>query len=124
MGTSFFIARPMRECEQGGGMTSEVGFYGMAISTSFCAAMGMKNILQKDRNVELHKQWMVRAYGCMWGSFFWFRIAMGIFLPLLPDHYHHGLGLISNLSWMCGWMGADISLSMNAVTKQEAKKVQ
>jgi hypothetical protein len=65
----------------------------------------------------------VRAYGCLWGSFFWFRIAMALFLPLLPPKaYPHGLGLISNLSWVSGWIGADIALSFSADKQTSAKK--
>jgi len=130
MVTSFFIARPMRECEEGGGFTSEVGFYGMAIATSFCAMMGVYKVQQKQ--IDEHRRWMVRAYGCMWGSFFWFRIAMVSLLPLLPKDYHHGLGLISNLSWVSGWLGADVALSLSAssggsgaaaaIDKQKKKK--
>ena len=112
MTTSFYIARPMREVEEGGGMTSEVGFYGMALATSYCVLMGLLKIRQKK--VDEHRQWMIRAYGTMWGAFFWFRIAMVAFLPLMPDKYHHGLGLISNLSWMSGWIGADIALSLTS----------
>jgi len=55
---------------------------------------------------------MVRMYGTIWGSFFWFRIALVLLLPLVPHKYGHGLGLISNISWMSGWIGADIALSL------------
>ena len=48
----------MRECEEGGGFTSEVGFYGMAIATSFCALMGVYKVQQKQ--VDEHRRWMVR----------------------------------------------------------------
>jgi hypothetical protein len=60
MSTSFAIARPIREVEEGGGMTSEVGFYGMAIATSFCVAMGVRKITQPEKDVEQHRVWMVR----------------------------------------------------------------
>ncbi|CAE8614010.1 unnamed protein product [Polarella glacialis] len=124
MFTSFFIARPMRECAEGGGMTSEVGFYGMAVATSLCAFMGIKRITEEPKDVDQHRVWMVRAYGCMWGSFFWFRIWMVVFLPILPpNEYPHGLGLISNLSWMVGWIGADLALSF-ADTKQATPSAQ
>lgn len=112
MVSSPFLARPIRELELGGGMTSEIGFYGMAVATSYCAAMGLWTV--KEGRIEEHKQWMVRAYGIMWGAFFWFRIAMVILLPLMPDKYHHVFGLIANLSWMSGWIGADIALSISS----------
>lgn len=57
--TNFYLeCRPMRECEEGGGFTSEVGFYGMAIATSFCALMGVYKVQQKQ--VDEHRRWMVR----------------------------------------------------------------
>jgi len=119
--TSFWIARPIRDIEEAGGMTTEFGFYGMAIATSFCAIMGVIKI--KQGKIEEHRNWMVRAYGTMWGAFFWFRIGMVVFLPLVPKKYNHGLGLISNLSWMVGWMGADVALSLSPLKKGKVKAV-
>lgn len=123
MVASLFLARPVREVEALGGLTSEIGFYGMAVSTSYCASMGLYMV--KQGCIQEHKQWMVRAYGTIWGAFFWFRIISISVLPYLPpDKYPHGLGLLANLSWMSGWIGADIALSLGDSNKKVAAKAQ
>jgi hypothetical protein len=66
----------------------------------------------------------------MWGAFFWFRIGIVVLLPLIPTKYAHGFGLMSNISWMSGWIGADFALSFvdqktqvaqNSVKMQQGK---
>lgn len=120
--TSIPMAHYIRKEEEAGGMTTEFGFYGMAVSSLFCCCMGVYMIKVK-KDVDRHKVWMTRAYGVMWGAFFWFRVGMVIFLPLAPDDYKHVAGLISNLSWVIGWFGADLALSLSAKSKPDVAVV-
>jgi hypothetical protein len=63
-----------------GGQYSSVGFYQMGLTCVIPALLGLFYILQG--NVKLHKKWMVRALGAMWGSFFIFRILEFIVFPI------------------------------------------
>lgn len=66
-----------------GGALSTYGFYSMAACVYLCAVMGVLAIRRGDN--ALHRVWMFRFLGAMWGSFWLFRVVLFIIDPILRN---------------------------------------
>jgi len=68
-----------------GGIKIVYGWYFMSFNVIICLFRGVYAIaIQKD--LKVHKIWMIRFYGSMWGSFFIFRLIFFILGPLLRSY--------------------------------------
>eukprot|EP00164_Ancoracysta_twista_P018658 GFYU01032417.1.p1 GENE.GFYU01032417.1~~GFYU01032417.1.p1 ORF type:complete len:268 (-),score=53.68 GFYU01032417.1:53-856(-) len=122
MATSIPFALGIIPEEQLGGLTACIGFLGMAAAETFCGLMGWYHV--RCGNIPEHKVWMIRANGILWGSFFWFRVALALIGPHIPLA-RDSIGLIANLSWVTGWLGADLAISMtNSAAAAAAAKTK
>lgn len=66
-----------------GGVLSQYGFYFMSACTYVCAIMGVAAIYRGD--AALHRIWMIRFAGAMWGSYWLFRVVLFFIDPVLRD---------------------------------------
>lgn len=67
-----------------GGALSSYGFYSMAAVVYGCAVMGVIAIRRGDHG--LHRIWMFRFMGAMWGAFWLFRVVLFVIDPLLRNY--------------------------------------
>ncbi len=66
-----------------GGYLSMFGFWFMSLCVYGCAVMGVTAIRKGDANV--HRVWMIRFVGSMWGAFWLFRVMLFVLGPLLRN---------------------------------------
>lgn len=66
-----------------GGWLAQYGFYFMSMCTYVCAIMGVVAIRRGD--AALHRIWMIRFAGAMWGSYWLFRVVLFFIDPLLRE---------------------------------------
>ena len=86
-----------------GGKWSTFGFLFMAMCVLGPLGMGMTAILKTPRNISQHAQWMFRATGSFWGTFWVFR-AMELLLGPLLTHFE-ALSI-----QLCIWCSSPIGL--------------
>ena len=92
-----------------GGALAEYGFYSMAVFVYACAVMGI--VKARAGDMEMHRVWMFRFMGAMWGSFWLFRVMLFVIDPLLRN-YEAAAILI------CIWASAPLGILMGEMIRR------
>ena len=69
--------------ESYGGVLSTLGFWFMSLCVYGCAVMGIVAVRNGDAG--LHRIWMIRFLGAMWGAYWLFRVMLFVLGPLLRN---------------------------------------
>ncbi len=92
-----------------GGDLSAYGFYSMSFCVYGCAVMGVLAIRRGD--AALHRIWMIRFAGAMWGAFWLFRVMLFVQGPLLRDWEAANL-------LVCIWFSAPLGILIAEVVRR------
>jgi len=92
-----------------GGALSTYGFYSMAAVVYGCAVMGVVSIRKGDH--ALHRVWMFRFMGAMWGSFWLFRVALFVLDPLLRNY--EAAALLTVI-----WLSAPVGVALGEILRR------
>ena len=84
-----------------GGNLSMYGFWFMAACVYGCAIMGLVSIRRRD--FDLHRIWMFRYAGSLWGAFWLFRVMEFVLGPLLRNYNTASL-------LICIWFSAPLGI--------------
>jgi len=76
-----WLASELGPVTEYGGPWSKYGFWFMSLCVYGCAVMGVLTIRKGNR--ALHRVWMIRFAGSMWGAFWLFRLMLIVTGPLL-----------------------------------------
>lgn len=93
-----------------GGNLSTLGFWFMAVCVYTCAIMGIVSIRRRD--FDLHRTWMLRYAGSMWGSFWLFRVMEFVLGPLLRNY-----DTVSIL--ICIWFSAPLGILIAEIIRRQ-----
>lgn len=92
-----------------GGSLSAYGFYFMSFCVYGCAVMGVLAIRKGD--AALHRIWMIRFAGAMWGAFWLFRVMLFVQGPLLRDFEAANI-------LVCIWLSAPLGILIAEVVRR------
>ncbi len=92
-----------------GGELAKYGFWFMSLCVYTCAVMGVVAI--RNGNAALHRVWMIRFAGSMWGAFWIFRALLVVTGPLLRSWESASI-LISI------WLSAPIGIAIAEVLRR------
>lgn len=92
-----------------GGRLSEFGFYSMAAFVYTCAIMGILKARAGD--MQLHRIWMFRFMGAMWGAFWLFRAMLLVLDPLLREYQSAAI-------LICIWGSAPLGIVIGELVRR------
>ena len=86
------------------------GFWFMSLCVYGCAVMGIAAIRKGD--ADLHRIWMIRFVGSMWGAFWLFRVMLCVLGPLLRNWESAAL-------LICVWLSAPLGILIAEVCRRQ-----
>lgn len=98
-----WLAAELGPVSEYGGAWSKYGFWFMSVCVYGCAVMGVLSIRKGHR--ALHRIWMIRFAGSMWGAFWLFRLMLIITGPLLRQW--ESLSLLLSI-----WLSAPLGIAI------------
>jgi hypothetical protein len=98
-----WLASELGPVSEYGGDWSKYGFWFMSLCVYGCAVMGVLTIRKGNR--ALHRVWMIRFAGSMWGAFWLFRLMLIVTGPLLRQW--ESLSLLLSI-----WLSAPLGIAI------------
>lgn len=98
-----WLAAELGPVSEYGGAWSKYGFWFMSMCVYGCAVMGVLTIRKGNR--ALHRVWMIRFAGSMWGAFWLFRLMLIVTGPLLRQW--ESLSLLLSI-----WLSAPLGIAI------------